>query len=86
MTFNPHAYKYADMNAPLRTIRKNILNLSQVEMAELTATTQATVSRWETGELEPDRGQLAMIRAEAAARGIEWNDTWFFEVPADAAA
>ena len=74
------------MNAPLRIIRKNILNLSQAEMAELTATSQATVSRWETGELEPDRQQMAMIRSEAATRGIEWNDTWFFEVPVTDAA
>jgi DNA-binding transcriptional regulator YiaG len=74
------------MTAPLKVIRKNILDLSQVEMAALTGTTQATVSRWENGELEPDRGQLAMIRAEAAARGVPWNDTWFFEVPAEDAA
>lgn len=74
------------MTAPLKVIRKNILNLTQAEMAALTGAAQATVSRWETGELEPDRAHLAKIRAEAAKRGIEWSDTWFFEVPAEDAA
>lgn len=74
------------MTAPLKAIRKNILGLTQAEMAALTDVAQATVCRWESGELEPDRQQMAKIRAEAAARGIEWNDTWFFEIPAEDAA
>lgn len=68
------------MSGPLKVIRKNILNLNQVEMAALVGCAQATVSRWETGELEPDRQQMAKIREEAVKRGIPWSDTWFFEV------
>lgn len=70
------------MSVPLRVIRKNILDLTQAEMAALTGAAQATVSRWETGELEPDRAQMAKIREEAAVRGIAWSDSWFFEIPA----
>lgn len=50
-------------------------------MAKIADTTQATVSRWEKGELEPDRDQLAMIRDEAVKKGRNWSDLWFFEVP-----
>lgn len=48
-------------------------------MAAIANTSQATVSRWETGELTPDLSQLDRIRSEAAARGLEWNDAWLFE-------
>ncbi|MEN6306015.1 MAG: helix-turn-helix domain-containing protein [Armatimonadia bacterium] len=63
----------------MKLIRKVVLGISQAEMASLTETTQATVSRWEKGELEPDRQQMGAIRAAAAARGIEWRDEWFFD-------
>jgi DNA-binding transcriptional regulator YiaG len=69
---------------PLLHIRKDVLKLSQQEMAALTDTTQATVSRWERGELEPSRDQLKAIRAKAFAEGLEWDDAWFF-APKDAA-
>jgi transcriptional regulator with XRE-family HTH domain len=67
---------------PLLHIRKNVLDITQAEMAALTGTRQATVSRWERGELEPSRDQLNSIRNEAAKRGIEWDDSWFFGAPA----
>ena len=74
---------YTRMN-PLLHIRKDVLKLSQQEMAALASTTQATVSRWERDELEPSRDQLKAIREEAHRRGIDWEDSWFF-VPKDAA-
>ncbi|MGC8534892.1 MAG: helix-turn-helix domain-containing protein [Rhizomicrobium sp.] len=67
------------MNAnPLFRIRKDVLHLTQNEMAALAGTTQATVSRWENGMLDPTRDQLSLIREEALRRGIEWRDSWFF--------
>lgn len=66
---------------PLLHIRKEVLDLTQQEMAALTGATQATVSRWETGDLEPDRDQLERIRDEAIRRGKPWDDSWFFDVP-----
>jgi transcriptional regulator with XRE-family HTH domain len=77
---------YAPAMTPMLHIRKEVLGLNQQELATLTGTTQATVSRWEKGELEPNRDQLKAIRDEAARRGITWNDSWFFEGPAKAAA
>lgn len=47
-------------------------------MAAIAGTTQATVSRWECGELKPDIEQLSRIRSEAMSRGIEWDDGWLF--------
>ncbi len=39
------------------------------------------MSRWEKGELQPDRAQLARIREAAKSRGLAWDDAWFFEMP-----
>ena len=66
---------------PMLRIRKDVLGLTQAEMAALADTTQATVSRWEKGGLEPDREHLSRIRAEAERRAIAWDDAWFFQVP-----
>ena len=67
-------------------IRKQVLKMSQAEMAALTETSQATVSRWETGELEPDRAQMETIREAAKQRGLAWDDAWFFIKDASALA
>lgn len=64
---------------PLRAIRKLRLIMSQAEIAAITATAQSTVSRWERGEIEPNRAQMAAIREYAIKKGIEWRDEWFFE-------
>jgi len=66
---------------PLLHVRKQVLGITQQEMASLTGATQATVSRWEQGELEPDRDQLERIRDEAKRQGKDWDDSWFFDVP-----
>lgn len=63
-------------------IRKEVLKMSQLELAALAGTTQATVSRWERGELEPGLSEMTKIREGAQAKGIEWDDSWFFEAPA----
>lgn len=70
---------------PMQHIRKSLLRISQSEMAAITSTTQATVSRWETGELSPNLSQMARIREEAQARGVEWSDSFFFDGSAEAA-
>jgi transcriptional regulator with XRE-family HTH domain len=66
---------------PITHIRKNVLRLNQASLADLVGVTQATVSRWESGELEPSREELGKIRDEARARGLAWDDRWFFEAP-----
>lgn len=66
---------------PMLHVRKTVLDLNQAELAKIAGTSQGTVSKWETGELEPDRDQLALIRAEIHRRGIDWDDRWFFEAP-----
>lgn len=67
---------------PIAHIRKEILGVSQAELARIAETTQPTVSRWEAGELEPSRIELARIRNAVAGKGLDWNDAWFFEAPA----
>ena len=62
-------------------IRKNVLGLTQKELADVAGTGQATVSRWETGELSPDLTQLGRIREYAIAEGKGWRDEWLFAAP-----
>ena len=66
---------------PIEHIRRNVFKSSQTAFADVAGTTQATVSRWENGELEPGREEMARIRNKAIEAG-EWDDRWFFEVPA----
>lgn len=66
-------------DTPMFLIRKHIFGIRQDEMAAITGASQATVSRWESGELEPDRRQMDAIRAEAAGRRLKWRDDWFFD-------
>jgi len=75
--------------ASLYLIRKTVFNIPQDEMASIAGVSQATVSRWESGELEPDRKQMDAIRAEAVKRKIKWRDDWFFDaakIPQQASA
>ncbi len=66
---------------PIEHIRKSVLGISQAELARIAETTQPTVSRWEKGELEPSRAEMALIRTAVIARGRPWADVWFFEAP-----
>jgi transcriptional regulator with XRE-family HTH domain len=66
---------------PIAFIRHSVFQLTQREFAALAGTSQATVSRWEKGELTPDAANLDRIRQAAQANNIEWNDTWFFVTP-----
>lgn len=65
-------------------IRKDVFGLSQAAFAELAGVSQATVSRWETGEFEPNRDDLQRIREAAISAGKDWQDRWFFEAPSEA--
>lgn len=66
-------------------IRKK-LKLSQAELAEVAGVSQSTVSRWEQGKLEPNRDEMDRMRIKAAELNIPWDDSWFFEVPAEQVA
>ena len=67
--------------SPLLHIRKSILQVTQTEMANVAGVKQATVSRWETGHLEPSRQEMSAIRDEVRRRGIDWDDRWLFDNP-----
>ncbi|RWB85953.1 MAG: XRE family transcriptional regulator [Mesorhizobium sp.] len=65
----------------IRHIRCHIFKLNQAEFAAIAGVTQASVSRWEAGTA-PSLDEMRAIREAAIERNIEWNDSWFFEVPA----
>jgi predicted transcriptional regulator len=67
----------------LRHIRKSVFGLSQAELAAVAEVSQGTISKWERGDLDPSREEMGRIRAEAIKRGLDWNDSWFFENPAE---
>lgn len=66
---------------PFRYIRKELFKVSQSEFAEIAGTTQASVSRWETGSSQPGHGEMERIRNAAIALNLEWATDLFFEVP-----
>lgn len=68
---------------PIEHIRKKIFDVPQTVFGEIAGTTQASVSRWEQGTQEPSQSEMQRIRTAAAARGVDWNDRWFFEIPSD---
>jgi len=76
--------KYVCMSA-IRHIRKNVFAVTQAEFAAIAGVTQATVSRWENG-IAPSLSEMQAIRAAASERGINWDDSWFFEAPQETAA
>lgn len=71
---------------PIEHIRRNVFKASQQVFSEIAGVTQTTVSRWERNEFPPNGDQLERIRAEALARGLQWDDSMFFEVPKTEAA
>lgn len=76
------------MNA-IRHIRKSVLGLTQSDMALIAEVSQGTISKWENSDgpdqIGPSRVEMARIRAEAIKRGLSWDDSWFFESPAEVA-
>lgn len=71
---------------PILHVRKVKLAMSQAELAAVAGVSQGTVSKWESGSGSPSRDELARIREEAISKGIDWDDRWFFEAPAEARA
>jgi len=69
----------------LRRIRQEIFGINQAEMASIADVSQGTVSKWESGLANPSLDEMARIRAVAAERQIAWDDSWFFEIPQEAA-
>jgi aspartate carbamoyltransferase catalytic subunit len=58
------------MSTPLRIIRDK-LNITQTELANLMGTTQATISRMEAGQWEPNASQVQAVLAESNRQGVE---------------
>lgn len=68
---------------PIAYIRRAVFGITQREFAtEVLGVTNMTISNWERGESEPTRAHMILIRNGALARGLPWNDRWFFEPPA----
>lgn len=63
---------------PIFYIRKGVFGMSQSEFAAMLGITQPVVSDMERTGSVSLRHQKT-IRDEAAARNIEWSDSWFFE-------
>lgn len=76
-----NSYAYYTRMLSIEHIRCNVFHMTQAAFAEVAGVSQATVSRWEAGEWEPNRDDLARIRDAALTKGMDWSDAWFFEIP-----
>jgi DNA-binding transcriptional regulator YiaG len=81
-----NARTYILRMSPMLHIRKNVLQLSQARFAEVAGVSQATVSRWERGQWEPNRDELARIRSWAKDNNVDLNDSAFFDATPGRAA
>ena len=52
----------------IKHLRANVLGISQLDMAGFAGVSQATVSRWESGELRVTAEQA--VKIEAATKGV----------------
>lgn len=69
------------MNA-VEFIRTKVFKLTQAPFAVIAGVSQPTVSRWEAPDnagSEPSRDEMDRIRSAAKTRGLDWNDSWFFQ-------
>lgn len=68
---------------PLHFIRVQLLAVTQAEIAAWCDVSPMAVSRWENGQRRPPLDQLRpILAAEAARRGLPWQDSWLFSLPA----
>ena len=56
------------------TAARNLLGITQGELANATGLALETISRFERGEVEPRRESLVKIEAELERRGIEFTN------------
>lgn len=71
--------------SPITYIRTQIFKAKQDEFASIAKAAQSSVSRWENGVCGPSLGEMQNIRDEAKARNLPWSDSYFFEIPKEAA-
>ena len=55
------------------TAARNLLGITQVELATAATVDPSTVLRFELGQIEPQRGSLKKILNELERRGIEFT-------------
>lgn len=56
------------------TAARNLLGITQVELATAATVDPSTVLRFELGQIEPQRGSLKKILNELERRGIEFTN------------
>lgn len=62
-----------------RHIRRDVLGLTQTQLAGALNVTQAAVSQWESGKGSPTLENIRRLRAFAIGQGAPWNDAWIFD-------
>lgn len=69
----------------MKYIRTKVFGVNQTDFAELAGVDQTAVSRWERGWRAPTHASQIRIRQAASERRLQWSDSWFYEVPPEAA-
>lgn len=76
----------SDTPLPIENIRKNVLKVSHVQLAAITESSERDIFDWEVGRQNPGAEEMRRIRDYAISKGLAWDDTLFFEVPAESPA
>ncbi len=68
---------------PVRYVREIVFKCSTIsKFAREIGANRVNASRWETWEHFP-YSAMVKIRKLAKKRGLDWDDSYFFEVPSD---
>lgn len=71
------------MSNLVRTIRRDVLGLTQTAFSEQLGVDQSVVSRWEKNGLFPSN-RMAQVRELGKRLRPDWSDSWLFDPPTDA--
>lgn len=71
----------ADCDEPLKFIRKVVFAMTQLDFARANGIANDKISKMESGDRRLTFDDMLKIRTAAIDRSLDWNDSWFFEVP-----
>jgi DNA-binding transcriptional regulator YiaG len=67
-----------DFSVAMKKLRIEVFGATMEVIASIAGTTPPTVSRWESGELDPGLAEIKRLRDYASRNGLVWKDSAIF--------